>query len=251
MVNANLPVSDMVIRLGVAALLGALVGFERERLERAAGIRTHAIVALASALVIIVSAFGFDDVLGKGQNIVLDPSRVAAQVVSGIGFLGAGVIILRKNTVQGLTTAASVWAVAAIGLASGAGLLLTAAVTTLFVLTIQAGPRPLGRPFFSHHSPQQITLRVPRGNGTLAAVESAVAPSKLQLRGLRVRPARGATEDKVELDFSNVSPGRAVQLLDALRQMDGVHIVTYTIGEIRSVPPSPGAASDVEEIDEE
>ena len=109
---------EVVIRLLVAAVLGSLIGLERERLDRGAGLRTHALVATASALIIIVSAHGFSDVLQEGR-IVLDPSRVAAQVVSGIGFLGAGTIILRKNAIRGLTTAASVWAVAGIGLAAG------------------------------------------------------------------------------------------------------------------------------------
>ena len=108
---------EVIIRLVVAAVLGSLIGLERERLDRGAGLRTHALVATASALIIIVSAYGFSDVLQEGR-IVLDPSRVAAQVVSGIGFLGAGTIILRKNAIRGLTTAASVWAVAGIGLAA-------------------------------------------------------------------------------------------------------------------------------------
>ena len=238
-VELALPVSDMVVRLGVAAILGALVGLERERLERAAGLRTHALVALASALVMIVSAYGFEDVLNSDRSVVLDPSRVAAQVISGIGFLGAGVIIFRKNAVRGLTTAASVWTVAGIGLAAGGGLLVTAAVATVFVLFIQAGLRPLERHFFDHHSPQQVVLRVQRTESSLTAVEAAVSQSRLQLRGLRMRPARGATEDKIELDFVSASPKKASELLDALRQIDGLRIVNYTMGEIRTPDVQP------------
>ena len=110
--------SDILIRLLAAAVLGSIIGFERERLLWAAGIRTHMVVCVGACLIMIVSAFGFRDSLSS-QNVVLDPSRVAAQVVSGIGFLGAGAILARGEIVRGLTTAASIWTVAAIGLAVG------------------------------------------------------------------------------------------------------------------------------------
>jgi putative Mg2+ transporter-C (MgtC) family protein len=106
---------QVVLRLVVAVVLGGLVGLERERLEWAAGMRTHALVSLGSALFMVVSIFGFSDILAE-QHVILDPSRVAAQVASGIGFIGAGTIILRREIVKGLTTAASIWAVAAVGL---------------------------------------------------------------------------------------------------------------------------------------
>src|ERR687895_453051 len=101
---------ELVLRLVVAAILGALVGLERERLGWAAGMRTHALVSLGSALFMVVSIFGFSDILAE-KHVILDPSRVAAQVASGIGFIGAGTIILRREIVKGLTTAASIWAV--------------------------------------------------------------------------------------------------------------------------------------------
>ena len=109
---------EMLIRLGTAAALGSLIGFERERLLWDAGIRTHMLVCVGSCLIMIVSQYGFAHVLTQ-QNVVLDPSRVAAQVVSGIGFLGAGAILARGEIVKGLTTAASIWTVAAVGLAVG------------------------------------------------------------------------------------------------------------------------------------
>jgi putative Mg2+ transporter-C (MgtC) family protein len=109
--------AETLLRLLVAAVLGSLIGFERERLLWAAGIRTHMLVCVGACLFMIVSAYGFASVLGP--NVVLDPSRIAAQVVSGIGFLGAGAILARGEIVKGLTTAASIWTVAAIGLAVG------------------------------------------------------------------------------------------------------------------------------------
>jgi putative Mg2+ transporter-C (MgtC) family protein len=136
---------EFAIRMLVAAVLSGLVGLERERGERAAGLRTHALVGLGACLVMIVSAFGFED--WHYAPGALDPSRVAAQVVSGIGFLGAGVIIFQRDraVVRGLTTAASVWVVAAIGLAVGGGMYITAAVGTAITLIILAGLKPLER----------------------------------------------------------------------------------------------------------
>src|SRR5215217_5273075 len=144
-----LAVDQVVLRLAVATTLGAVIGIERERLERAAGLRTHALMGVGSALFMIVSAFGFADVLDT-PHVSLDPSRVAAQVVSGIGFLSGGTIIFQREIVRGLTTAASIWAVAAIGLAVGGGLFVSAGAATVVVLLILAGFKPLENRFFLH-----------------------------------------------------------------------------------------------------
>lgn len=127
---------EFILRIFVAAILGGLIGLEREYRAKEAGFRTHFLVALGAALFMIISAHGFVDVLAGAGNIRLDPSRIAAQVVSGIGFIGAGTIIFQKNenAVRGLTTAAGVWVVAAIGLACGAGMYMVAVSSTLLVL---------------------------------------------------------------------------------------------------------------------
>ena len=124
---------DFILRLFIAALLGGMIGLEREYREKAAGLRTHFLVALGSALFMIISVYGFNGVLTNSQ-MHLDVSRIAAQVVSGIGFLGAGTIIFQKNAVHGLTTAAGVWVTAAIGLTCGAGMYVLALSATLLVL---------------------------------------------------------------------------------------------------------------------
>ncbi|MCH5307314.1 MAG: MgtC/SapB family protein [Prevotella sp.] len=126
---------EFILRIFVAALLGGMIGLEREYRSKEAGFRTHFLVALGSALFMIVSAYGFGDAITNDLQR-WDVSRVAAQVVSGIGFIGAGTIIFRKseNMVSGLTTAAGVWVVAAIGLACGGGLYLLAIASTLMVL---------------------------------------------------------------------------------------------------------------------
>ena len=113
----------------LAFVLSALVGLEREIRQKSAGLRTYTLVGVSAALFMLVSKYGFNDVLVSGR-VVLDPSRVAAQVVSGIGFIGGGVIFMRRDVVRGLTTAASVWLTAALGMACGAGLPVLAVVTT-------------------------------------------------------------------------------------------------------------------------
>lgn len=129
---------EFVIRLVVAGAMGALVGLDREYRAKEAGYRTHFLVSLGSALIMIVSQYGFTEVLGR-EGMGLDPSRIAAQVVSGIGFIGAGTIILNKQIVRGLTTAAGIWATAGIGLAIGAGMYglgVSATILTLIGLEV-------------------------------------------------------------------------------------------------------------------
>ena len=126
---------DFILRIFVAALLGGAIGLEREYRSKEAGFRTHFLVALGSALFMVVSAYGFEGALGTPEHR-WDVSRVAAQVVSGIGFIGAGTIIFRKseNVVSGLTTAAGLWVTAAIGLACGGGMYILATAATFLVL---------------------------------------------------------------------------------------------------------------------
>ena len=129
---------EFILRLFVASLLGAAIGLERGYRAKEAGFRTHFLVAMGSALFMIISQFGFEQILvhsrDTGLNVRLDPSRVAAQVVSGIGFIGAGTIIFQRHVVRGLTTAAGLWVTSAIGMTCGAGLYLLATASTVLVL---------------------------------------------------------------------------------------------------------------------
>jgi putative Mg2+ transporter-C (MgtC) family protein len=130
-----------LVELLCAFGLTALIGLEREIQGKSAGLRTQTIVGTSAALIIIISKYGFGDVIAAG-TVMLDPSRVAAQIVSGIGFLGAGLIITRRGAVHGLTTAAAIWECAAIGMAAGAGLFLLAVTVTVlhFVIIVGFGP---------------------------------------------------------------------------------------------------------------
>jgi len=127
---------EMILRLLLAAALGAIIGYQRERVGKAAGLRTHILICVGAALFTIASLYGF--------GATADPARVAAGIVAGIGFLGAGAIIRTgEGIVAGLTTAATIWAVAGIGLAAGAGLYLASAVTTALILIVLFLPHPI------------------------------------------------------------------------------------------------------------
>lgn len=125
---------EFIIRIFVAAVLGGLIGLEREYRAKEAGFRTHFLVALGSSLFMILSQYGFDTPLTILQKTSFDPSRIASPVVTGIGFIGAGIIIFQKNVIRGLTTAAGLWVTSAIGLTCGAGLYILASATTILVL---------------------------------------------------------------------------------------------------------------------
>jgi putative Mg2+ transporter-C (MgtC) family protein len=217
-----------ILRLLVAVGLGGLIGFERERVDRGAGLRTHALVSTAAALVMLVSSYGFTDVVTANHTVVLDPSRIAAQVVSGIGFLGAGLIIFRRNIVYGLTTAASVWAVAAIGLACGAGMLVQAAVATGLLLLILSGLKPVEQRFFTHKRVAPVTIRVQRQDGHIAAIEEAARSCQLDLWRLTLTAGREEQETLVTLEVRGGTRAGLLAFVEQVQHLPGVKEVIYT-----------------------
>ncbi|HVT70815.1 MAG TPA: MgtC/SapB family protein, partial [Trebonia sp.] len=156
--------------LGLGLALSAVIGLEREIRQKSAGLRTHALVGVGAALFMLISKYGFSDVL-RADKVVVDPSRVAAQIVTGIGFLGAGLIFVRRDSVRGLTTAASVWVTAAIGAAAGAGLPLLAVAATgaylIVALAFQYVARRLPR---SGTAVSLLNISYPDGRGILRQV---------------------------------------------------------------------------------
>jgi putative Mg2+ transporter-C (MgtC) family protein len=146
---------DLLWRLGLALLLSTVIGVEREIRQKNAGMRTYALVGTGAALFMLVSTYGFADVL-QNKLIVLDPSRVAAQVVSGIGFIGGGLIFVQRNNVRGLTTAAGVWATAGVGLAAGGDLPVLATGATVAYLLVS-----VGYPYITRHMPGTEALLSP------------------------------------------------------------------------------------------
>lgn len=127
---------ELLLRILLAALCGGAIGYERKNRHKEAGIRTHILVAAGAALMMVVSKYGFADILGM-KGIALDPSRIAAQIVSGVGFLGAGIIFVRNHIVNGLTTAAGIWVTSGIGMAIGSGLYIVGVVTAVGVVVVQ------------------------------------------------------------------------------------------------------------------
>jgi putative Mg2+ transporter-C (MgtC) family protein len=213
---------ELITRLCLAALLGGAIGFERERLSWAAGLRTHMLVCVGSCLFMIVSAYGFMGVL-EHEHVSLDPSRVAAQVVSGIGFLGAGSILLRGEIVRGLTTAASLWTVAAIGLAAGGGLYLAAGSATVIILIILAGIKPLERRYFSSRQKREVMISAERGRLTLHALEKELGPVTSRISTFIVQQQEDASNmDDVLIAFSRMSESDFRTLLDKLQRIPGI-----------------------------
>ncbi len=153
--------------LGLALLLSSLIGLERELKLKDAGLRTHALVGVAAALIMIVSKYGFGDVLATNE-VILDPSRVAAQIVSGIGFIGGGLIFVHRDVVRGLTTAAIIWMTAAVGMACGAGLPGLAILVTGAHFVVVSGYTPLMRRILSEQS--ELQVRYVPGGGTVQEV---------------------------------------------------------------------------------
>jgi putative Mg2+ transporter-C (MgtC) family protein len=212
---------ELVGRLLVAAILGSAIGIERERIAWAAGLRTHMLVCVGAALVMVVSQFGFSDILGT-PHVELDPSRIAAQVVSGIGFLGAGAILLRGEIVRGLTTAASLWTVAAIGLATGCGLYIISAAATIIILVILAGIRPIERHYFGKQ-PHEIKLLIERGASSLHAIHQALASNNGQIKTFTVEPDDTTPEmDQVVIAMARIPDSQFQALCAQLKKITGV-----------------------------
>ena len=226
---------QIILRLLIATILGAAVGLERERLEWAAGLRTHALVCVGAALFMIVSAFGFADALGS-SDVILDPSRVAAQVVSGIGFIGAGTIIFRREIVRGLTTAASIWAVAAIGLAVGGGMYLAAIVATVLALVILAAVKPIEWRIFRHRRARQVSLTADVQEISLSEIKTEIEAADLRLDRLVVRAGDSPEAERVEVFLARgSSEEKLLLLMESLRRFAGVREISSSVDEIRSI----------------
>lgn len=218
--------AEVILRLLLAALLGGAIGVERERLTWAAGLRTHVLVCLGAALVMIVSAYGFAGALG-GPDVVLDPSRVAAQVVSGIGFIGAGTILLRHDIIRGLTTAASIWTVAAIGLAVGGGLYLAAVSATVLVLVILAGLKPLeNRLYRGRKEAGTLTLEIDATRTSVAAVTGAIAEGGTRIVRVEVLPGASEARRRLRIAVETSESQGLEQSLQSIFMIDGVTTLT-------------------------
>jgi putative Mg2+ transporter-C (MgtC) family protein len=220
-----LSAGDFLLRLFVAAALGLVVGLEREFRSdspRAAGMRTLALVSMGSALFTILSAYGFV-AFTSALYARTDPSRIAAQIVTGIGFLGAGAILLRKQMVRGLTTAAAVWAIAAVGMASGLGLFVEAIGATALALAVLELLRPIEARLFPHHQQSRLRLRVKPASDKSDPLEPIRAIYReLQLVPRKVTVVESERGAMIELHFARHRASDMLELVQRLRVLPQV-----------------------------
>ena len=219
--------------LAVALVLSAAIGLEREIRQKSAGLRTHTVVGFAAALFVLVSKYGFADVLTA--NVGLDPSRVAAQVVSGIGFIGAGVIFVRRDSVHGLTTAAVVWLTAAVGMAAGAGLWVLAILVTAGHFGVIFGLTPLAaRLPRSKYAPSRLRLAYLDGRGVLRRALAICTERGFAVSELSIEQRDEDHEARVvTVHMSVQGTGSVNELAAALADVDGMLAVS---GDDANIP---------------
>jgi putative Mg2+ transporter-C (MgtC) family protein len=224
---------EVLLRLFLAAVFGGCVGIDRQRHEWAAGLRTHMLVCMGSALVMIVSAYGFRDVLPE-DHVTLDPSRVAAQVISGIGFLGAGTILfLKHEVVKGLTTAAGLWTVAGIGLATGGGLYFAASATTVLVLIILIVLKPYKKKLTVERLFSEVHLKINRQLVSLAQVEQILNTMHIDYNHIRMNTTELEQICSIEIRFDEaVDHKEILSLVETLNSQPGISDVDYKPGVV-------------------
>ena len=215
-----------ILRLAVAGLLGAAVGFEREYRAKEAGTRTHFLVAMGSCLLMIVSQWGFQDILtmtGSGVDMRLDASRVASQIVSGIGFIGAGTIMMQKQVVHGLTTAAGMWAVAGIGMAVGGGMYVLGAAATVLALVGLEVLRFLGRKI---HSRSTYVVFLVRNRGELIHFIEELDANSFQILNYMVYSEKSGMDEylRVKMWLRDRSPRGKNQVLLFIQKFPEIEV---------------------------
>lgn len=210
---------EFLVRILLAGICGGIIGYERKSRNKEAGIRTHLIVASGAALIMIVSKYGFSDILGD-KGIALDPSRIAAQIVTGVGFLGAGMIFMRKNTISGLTTAAGIWATSAIGMAIGSGLYLLGIVTAVLIVLVQIILHQNHR-WLKESYKEELSFVIDRNKDALKDLQERL--KGLQIEILNVTLTQEQDSYQVDLVVSFPDTYQAAHLLDVFHEVDYIH----------------------------
>ncbi|MBW7952078.1 MAG: MgtC/SapB family protein [Chitinophagaceae bacterium] len=215
-----LSTNEIIIRLALASLFGALIGLERERKHWAAGLRTHMMVCVGACLIMMVSAFGFSDILGT-PNLTLDPSRIAAQVVSGIGFIGAGtILLLKQGTIRGLTTASGLWTVAAIGLATGGGMYFAAIATTVIAIIILWALKPLEMMYLKKNKQKVLKITTQTESSNNEILKKILTNSTIKIQNFSFE--KNEDEWVYQLEFENENTVILDDIINEIKQLSSV-----------------------------
>lgn len=218
----------LMMRLLLSVLLGGVIGFERERKNHAAGLRTHTLVSLGSCLIMILSIYGFSEFVGQ-PGVQRDPARLAAQAITGIGFLGAGTILFTGKAITGLTTAASLWVVMAIGLAVGAGFYVPAAATSLLTLFVLWGLNILEKRYVNNLKEHLFTVTLDGNMPVTERIEELLRQKEAKLLKIRLDELERDGDDAARIRLlMNVRLSREEQLLsvaEQIRKLEGVRSV--------------------------
>jgi len=215
---------ELALRLLVAAALGAAIGIEREIHAHPAGMRTHLLVCEGSAIFTVLSIYGFVGLLGPSEGAQPDPTRIAAQIVSGIGFLGAGAILKSGTSIRGLTTAASLWATAAVGVAVGAGQYAVGAVGTVIVLFSLWPLNMVADRIQAAGRAPSVRLRLQlRGLDLLGAVTRELSDHRIETTGVATN--RVGTAYEIELELKVRSGTSLADAIEAVSRLSGVEIL--------------------------
>ncbi|MCR5758336.1 MAG: MgtC/SapB family protein [Selenomonas sp.] len=216
---------ELFLRLLLACVLGGIIGYERQSRRKSAGLRTNVLVCLGSCLIMVMSIALYQDVEGKTNA---DPARLAAQVVSGIGFLGAGAIMKEGLSVTGLTTAACLWVVAGVGLAVGAGFYSGALISTALVF-VTLGSLSRLDDWVDHEKNLALNIHTIDRPGQLMRISRCLEDLQLRVRGVKVKADEDEVEDNsgerymyIDLEIFNKQSIKSIIIVDAVRQVDGV-----------------------------
>ncbi|MBP3780582.1 MAG: MgtC/SapB family protein [Selenomonas sp.] len=215
---------ELFLRLVLACILGGVIGYERQSRRKSAGLRTNVLVCLGSCLIMIMSIELYQDVEGKTNA---DPARLAAQVVSGIGFLGAGAIMKEGLSVTGLTTAACLWVVAGVGLAVGAGYYSGALISTALVF-VTLGSLSRLDDWVDHEKNLSLNIHTVDRPGQLMRISRCLEDLQLRVRGVKVKADEDEVDDNgeksmyIDLEIFNKQSIKSIIIVDAVRQIDGV-----------------------------
>jgi putative Mg2+ transporter-C (MgtC) family protein len=215
---------ELFLRLVLSCILGGIIGYERQSRRKSAGLRTNVLVCLGSCLIMVMSVEMYQEVEGKTNA---DPARLAAQVVSGIGFLGAGAIMKEGLSVTGLTTAACLWVVAGVGLAVGAGFYAGALISTALVF-VTLGSLSRLDDWVDHEKNLSLNIHTVDRPGQLMRISRCLEDLQLRVRGVKVKADEDEVDDSgeksmyIDLEIFNKQSIKSIIIVDAVRQIDGV-----------------------------